>query len=155
MALYADEILTNELEVDALYTKIRIMTLQYFLEKGYTEEELLKNDLAKKFVQNLSKNQPYLRNKRFYGKYDYAVIDGFNRPDKELIKIVDVPEKVTRIVFTSDGYRQPFNTLQEAEEDLKKIKQEDPLRYKTFPHERGFIPNQDGFDDRSYISFEI
>lgn len=155
MALYGDEILTNELEVDALYTKIRIMTLQYFLETGYTEEELLKNDLAKKFVQNLSKNQPYLRNKRFYGKYDYAVIDGFNRPDKELIKIVDVPEKVTRIVFTSDGYRQPFNTLKEAEEDLKKIREEDPLRYKTFPYERGFIPNQDGFDDRAYISFEI
>lgn len=155
MALYGNQILTNELEVDKLYTKIRIMIINYLLETGCTEEELLKNDLSKKYIKDLNKRQSYIRNKRFYRKYDYAVIDGFNKPDKDLIKIIDVPEEITKIVFTSDGYRQPFNTLKEAEEDLKKIREEDPLRYKSFPYERGLIPNQDGFDDRAYISFEI
>ena len=154
-ALYGDELLTNELELDKLYRQIRVMVLKYLLETGYTEEELLENDLSKKFIQNLSKRQPYLRNKRFYGKYDYAVIDGFNRPDKDLIKIIDVPKEVTKIVFTSDGYRKPFDTLEEAEQDLQKMKQEDPLCYKSFPHERGFNAKYEGYDDRSYISFEI
>ena len=155
MALYGDKILNNELELDKLYSQIRIMILNYLLETGYTEEKMLQEDLSKKFTLDLSKRHPYLRNKRFYGKYDYVVIDGFNRPDKELIKIVDVPKEVDKIVFTSDGYRKPFETLKEAEEDLKKIRQQDPLRYKNYPYGRGFIPNQDGFDDRTYISFEI
>ncbi len=113
MALYGDNILENDLECDKLYTKIRAMTIEYFLETGYTEEELLQEDIAKKFVQNLSRRQPYIRNKVYNSKYDYAVIDGFNTPNKELIKCIDVPSNVKEIVFVSDGYRKPFSTLKE------------------------------------------
>ena len=155
MALYGDRILSNELELDKLYEQIRIMILKYLLETGYTEKEMLQEDLSKKYIQDLNKRHPYLRNRRFYGKYDYVVIDGFNKPDKDLIKIVDVPKEVDKIVFTSDGYRKPFETLKEAEEDLKIIRQQDPLRYKKYPCGRGLVPGQDGFDDRTYISFEI
>ena len=155
MALYGDNILENKLEVDELYTKIRIMTIEYFLSTGYTEEQLLEEDIARKFVQNLSKRQPYIRNKIYNSKYDYAVIDGFNKPNRKLIKCIDVPSDIKEIVFVSDGYRRPFATLKEAEENLKYIKEVDPLCYKKFAYERGFYKNQESYDDRSYIRFEI
>ena len=155
MALYGDNILENKLEVDELYTKIRIMTIEYFLSTGYTEEQLLEEDIARKFVQNLSKRQPYIRNKIYNSKYDYAVIDGFNKPNKKLIKCIDVPSNIKEIVFVSDGYRKPFATLKEAEENLKYIKEVDPLCYKEFAYERGFYKNQESYDDRSYIRFKI
>lgn len=155
MALYGDNILENKLEVDELYTKIRIMTIEYFLSTGYTEEQLLEDDIAKKFIQNLSKRQPYIRNKIYNSKYDYAVIDGFNKPNKKLIKCIDVPDNIKEIVFVSDGYRKPFSSLKESEEYLKHIKEVDPLCYKEFAYERGFYKNQESYDDRAYIRFEI
>lgn len=155
MALYGDTILENKLEVDELYTKIRAMTIQYFLETGYTEEELLENDIARKFIQGLSKRQPYIRNVTNNSKYDYAVIDGFNKPNKELIKCINLTENIKEIVFVSDGYRKPFNTLKEAEDDLKYIKRVDPLRYKEFKYPKGFYKEQESYDDRAYIKFEI
>lgn len=155
MALYGNNILENKLEVDELYTKIRTMTIEYFLATGYTEEQLLEEDIAKKFVQNLSKRQPYIRNKVYNSKYDYSVIDGFNRPNKKLIKCIDVPNDIKEIVFVSDGYRKPFKTLKESEEYLKHIKEIDPLCYKEFAYERGFYKNQESYDDRAYIKFEI
>lgn len=155
MALYGNNILENKLEVDELYTKIRVMTIEYLLAIGYTEEQLLEKDIAREFVQNLIKMQPYIRNKKHNIKYDYAVIDGFNKPDKELIKCIDIPKNIREIVFVSDGYRKPFGTLKESEEYLKHIKEVDPLCYKDFAYQRGFYKNQESYDDRAYIRFEI
>lgn len=155
MALYGDNILENKLEVDELYTKIRVMTIEYLLATGYTEEQLLEEDVAKKFVQNLSKRQPYIRNKIYNSKYDYSVIDGFNRPNKKLIKCIDLPKNIKEVIFVSDGYRKPFHTLKESEEYLEHIKEVDPLCYKEFAYERGFYKNQGSYDDRAYIRFEI
>lgn len=154
MALYGNNILENDLEVDKLYTKIRIMTIEYLLETGYTEEQLLEDDVSKKF-NNLSKRQPYIRNKVFNSKYDYVVIDGFNTPNRELVKCVDLPKDVTEIVFVSDGYRRPFNTLRESEEYLNHIRDVDPLCYKEFAYESGFSKSKKSYDDRAYIRFEI
>ena len=154
-ALYGNTLLENKLKVDELYTQIRKMTIEYLLKTGYTEEQLLENDIAKKFIQNLSKRQPYIRNKTFNSEFDYVVIDGFNEPDKKLIKCIDVPKEVKEIVFTSDGYRKPFYTLKESEEYLQYIKKVDPLCYKEFASENGFYTKQVSYDDRAYIRFEI
>lgn len=154
MALYGNTILENKLELDELYTKIRVMTINYLLATGYTEKELLEDDVTKMFFQPLSKRQPYIRNKTFNSIYDYAVIDGFNKPDKRLIKCIDVSQDVKEIVFVTDGYRKPFHTLKESEEDLNHIREVDPLCYKEFAYERGFYKNQESYDDRAYIRFE-
>ena len=155
MALYGEIILENPLKIDELYSSIRKMTIEYLLDTGYTEEQLLEDDIAKKFVQNLSKRQPYIRNKIFNSEYDFVVIDGFNKPDKNLVKCIDVPNDIKEIVFTSDGYRKPFPTLKESEEYIQYIKKVDPLCYKKFSYERGFYKNQESYDDRAYIRFEI
>lgn len=155
MALYGDNILENELEVDKMYTTIRAMTIEYLLATGYTEEQLLEEDVAKEFVRNLSKRQPYIRNKIYNSKYDYVVIDGFNKPNKKLIKCINVPNNIKEIVFVSDGYRKPFNSLKKSEEYLNYIKEVDPLCYKDYAYERGFYKNQESYDDRAYIRFEI
>ena len=155
MALYENTIVDNALEVDKLYTKIRKTIIEYLLETGYTEEQLLQNDISSKFVKNLSKIQPYIRNKTYNSKYDYVVIDGFNKPNKKLIKCIDLPNNVKEVVFVSDGYRKPFHTLKESEEYLKHIKDVDPLCYKEYAYEKGFNKNQENYDDRAYIKFEI
>ena len=155
IALYGDTILENKLKVDELYKDIRVMIINYLLKTGYTVEQLLEDDVAKRLVQDLEKRQPYIRNKVFNSEFDYAVIDGFNKPNKELIKCIDVPEEVKEIVFTSDGYRKPFYTLKESEDYLKYIKKIDPLCYKEFADEKGFYKNQESYDDRAYIRFKI
>lgn len=155
LALYGNTILENRLEVDELYTKIRTMTIEYLLATGYTEEQLLEEDIARNFVQNLTKRQPYIRNKIYNSEYDYAVIDGFNKPDERLIKCIDLPKGIKEIVFISDGYRKPFDTLKKTEEYLKYIKEVDPLCYKDFAYIRGFYKNQESYDDRAYVRFEI
>lgn len=155
MALYEGTIIENSLEIDKLYTQIRVMTIDYLLATGYTEEQLLEKDMARKFVQNLSKRQPYIRNKTYHSKYDYCVIDGFNSPNRELVKCIDLPESVKEIVFVSDGYRKPFSTLEESEKYLQHIRKVDPLCYKEFAYARGFNKNQVSYDDRAYIRFEI
>lgn len=155
MALYGETILENNLEVDKLYTQIRKSTIEYLLATGYTEEQLLENDIAKDFVRNLSKRQPYIRNKMFHSKYDYAVLDGFNKIHPELVKCVDLPRNITEVVFVSDGYRKPFASLKESEKYLQYIKETDPLCYKQFAYERGFYKNQVSYDDRAYIRFQI
>lgn len=155
MALYGNTILENKLELDELYTKMRVMTINYLLATGYTEKELLEDDVTKRFFQPLSKRQPYIRNKTFNSIYDYVVIDGFNKPDKKLIKCIDVPQDIKEIVFVTDGYRKPFHTLKESEDYLNYIRKVDPLCYKEFAYERGFCKNQENYDDRAYIRFEI
>jgi len=155
MALCGNEIIENKLEVDELYTKIRKMTIEYLLDTGYTEEQLLENDIARKFVQHLNKRQPYIRNKVYNSKYDYVVIDGFNRPDKKLVKIIDVPKEIEEIVFITDGYRKPFYSLKETEEYLEYVRNVDPLGYKEFPYARGFCKGQISYDDRAYVRFSL
>lgn len=155
MALCGDKTIENNLEVDQLYTKIRKMTIEYLLETGDTEEQLLEDDIARKFVQNISKRQPYIRNKTYNSKYDYAVIDGFNKPNKNLIKCIDVPNDIKEIVFVTDGYRKPFNTLEETEKYNQHIKEVDPLCYKEFEYSRGFNKMQENYDDRAYVRFKI
>ncbi len=155
MALYGNTILENPLEFDEIYTKMRVIIIDFLLNTGYTEEQLLENDISKEFIKELQKQQPYIRNKVNNSKFDYVVIDGFNRPNKNLIKCIDVPKDIKEIVFTSDGYRKPFNILKETEEYLWYIKEVDPLCYKEFAYEKGFYKNQESYDDRSYIRFEI
>lgn len=155
MALYGNTILENPLEFDEIYTKMRVIIIDFLLNTGYTEEQLLENDISKEFIKELQKQQPYIKNKVNNSKFDYVVIDGFNRPNKNLIKCIDVPKDIKEIVFTSDGYRKPFNTLKETEEYLWYIKEVDPLCYKEFAYAKGFYKNQESYDDRSYIRFEI
>ena len=154
-ALYGNTIIDNELEVDIMYAKLRKILIEYLLETGCTEDELLENDITRQFLEETIKRQPLIRNKRFYGRYDYVSIDGFNKLDIDLIKIVDVPKDVSEIAFCTDGYRKIFATLKECEEYNKFIKENDPLCYKEYWHERGFVKNQESYDDRAYIRFKI
>lgn len=155
MALYGNNLIESKIEFDELRTKIRAMVIEFLLDTGYTEEQLLEDDIASEFTRNLSKNQQYYRNKNFDSKYSYCVIDGFNTPNPKQIKCIDVPKDIDEIVFTSDGYLKPFGTLKESEDYLKHIKEIDPLCYKEFPALRGFYKNQASYDDRAYIRFVI
>lgn len=154
-ALYGNSLIDNELEVDKLYTQIRVMIIKYLIETGVSENELLTDDIACKFVSNLARRQPYIRNKVYNSMYDYVAIDGFNKPSENLVKCIDVPNEVKEIVFASDGYMKPFSTLKQTEDFLQYIKKVDPLCYKEFQYEKAFYNEQDGYDDRAYIRFKI
>ena len=154
-ALCGEMIIKNNLAVDELYTNIRKMVIEYFLATGYSEKQLLENDIGYKFVQNLSKRQPYIRNKKFNSIYDYAVIDGFNMPDVSLVKCIDVPENIEELVFASDGYREPKKTLDESEKFIKHMRETDPLCYKEYLNFKSFTKGLVHYDDRAYIRFKI
>lgn len=153
--LMGKEEISNPIKVDELYTKIRVMTIDYLLKTGYTVEDLIQRDLAREFIDHLIKRQPEMRNKRFGYEYDYAVIDGLNEPPQELIKVTDVPEDVNELVFATDGYVKLFPTLQESEDFLKHVKEVDPLCYQEFAGIKGFSNDQVSYDDRAYIRFQI
>ena len=61
MALYGNTILENPLEFDEIYTKMRVIIIDFLLNTGYTEEQLLENDISKEFFKELQKQQPWQR----------------------------------------------------------------------------------------------
>lgn len=152
---YNGNIIENKLEVDELATKIRVNTLRYLLETGYsTTEELLENDISVDTANILRKSQQFIKNRNTGSKYDYTVIDGFDTV-YELVKIVKIPDGVKEVILCSDGYPRVFPTLDESEQYLKYIAEKDPLCYTINPHFKGILKDQKAFDDRAYIRFEI
>lgn len=59
------------------------------------------------------------------------------------------------VVFATDGYPKLFDTLQESESYLAKILQSDPDCIKEFKSTKGKDPENNSFDDRTYVKFIV
>ena len=80
----------------------------------------------------------------------YSVIDGF-RIARQHVRIIPLDFRPWEIVLASDGYPILRPTLAESEEELRKLREEDPLNISRFQATKAFHPDFNSFDDRSYI----
>jgi hypothetical protein len=113
------------LKVDETKGVIRKRILE---REGLTEEEILKEDVARPRIQELTKTwQSYFKNNDSDMSLGYAAIDGTPVPDR-LIEYIPVPSSVQSIVLASDGYHPSIlrDTVQASEEGLARMVEEDP-----------------------------
>lgn len=85
----------------------------------------------------------------------YSVVDGFP-VDKRHIRLIPLDFQSWHIVLASDGYPFLCPTLAESEARLTEQREKDPLNIgPAFMATKAFIPGNNSFDDRAYISFSV
>jgi glycerophosphoryl diester phosphodiesterase len=141
--------------IDFVTHSNRSIMVGALLEKGYTVEELLTNDLSREAIVPILNHQQYYQNiPNSESIYGYVCFDGFKIPVED-VPAIKVPKEATQIVLASDGYPKLFNTLEESENYLSHVKENDPLCYKIYPSTKGFNFDLNSYDDRSYISVKL
>ena len=86
--------------------------------------------------------------------FGYSVFNGEMIPES-LIKTYKLDDSMTEIALCSDGYPKIFDTLEEPEAYLQKVLEEDPNSVDINPRQKGILPGQKNYDDRTYISFQV
>lgn len=81
----------------------------------------------------------------------YGIIDGSPVPDRFIE--TRAAAGATEIVLCSDGFPQPYATLDEGLAELARLKIEDPLLIAASWGSRPFPPDADYFDDTTYVRF--
>ena len=141
----------NEKEIDVITAEARALAIQIALLKGKTEAELLENDEGREFIMPLLENQYLFENGN--GRFAYEVLNG-KKVRFDLIKTYNVSSGDT-VILASDGYPILKSSLEETEEELKKIIKENPLCNKNYLSTKGLKKGNLSFDDRTYIKFIV
>lgn len=143
-------LLENSKEIDDITSNTRSLYIASLLKrKEFSVESLRKEDLGRDYIEPLLKEQLRFQNKNIM--YGYGCFDGTPIP-KNFINIFNVKPN-TNIILSSDGYPKLFSNLNDSEIYLKSVLSEDPLLYKIYKTTKGYMTDQNSFDDRSYISF--
>ncbi len=140
----------NSKKVDQVVSETRALFIELLKEKGFTEEDLLKKDYSREYINILLRWQNVLDN-NYTSPYGYILLNGGNI-DFSRIKEIPIQEG-DEVVLASDGYPFLKETLEESEAALKQVLKEDPLCYKTFKTMKGLQEGLLSFDDRSYLRF--
>lgn len=137
-------------KADTILSDTRSLAVHMLLQSGYSEEELMKEDIARQFILEELKMQQYLENKD--DEYGYSVFS--SQGSVRNISVTDVPPGA-EIVLASDGYPELFASLSESEARLNELIKLDPLCYKVYRSTKGLTDNCTHFDDRCYIRFRV
>lgn len=142
-----------EKKIDNILSSARKICIESLLSSGkYTESDLLKDDISRKYIFPLLQLQTELANNPHF-EYGYPVIDGYT-VNKKMIREY-IPEPGSEIVLASDGYPRLEKTLEKSEKSLAEMLKLDPLCYKFFSSPKGLVPGNQSFDDRCYIRIEL
>ncbi len=137
-------------KVDTILSESRSLAIHMLLQSGYTEEDLMRKDLARELILGELKMQQHLENRE--DEYGYSVFS--SQGSVKNIYVTDVPPG-SEIVLASDGYPELFATLSESEARLDELVRLDPLCYKIFKSTKGLMKDCKHFDDRCYIRFRV
>lgn len=147
--------INNSKQIDDILANKRANIITNLLNKDYKEEDLLKNDLARKEIEKDLIEQKKFENS--LSKYGYGVItNNINHLENifRLMKVIHL-NNVKELVLATDGYPILKNTLNESENELTNILNSDPLCFKKFKSTKGFYNNLNSFDDRTYIKIKF
>lgn len=137
-------------KVDTILSDTRSLAIHMLLQSGFTEDDLKKEDQARKLILDELKMQQYLENRD--DEYGYSVFS--SQGSVKNVAVTDVPPG-SEIILASDGYPELFATLSESEARLNELIRLDPLCYKIYKSTKGLMENCTHFDDRSYIRFRV
>ena len=142
------ELFDNPKPAEAELAAMRAQEVRRLLESGATQDELLRNDIARPVII------PRMLETMRQQNVTYSVIDGFPI-DRRHVRIIPLDFRPWEIVLASDGYPILRPTLDESEEELRKLREEDPLNIGRFQATKAFHPDFNSFDDRAYIRFKV
>jgi glycerophosphoryl diester phosphodiesterase len=119
------------------------------LSDGKTIDDLCRNDTARPVI--IPRMIETMRNQNI----TYSVVDGFPIPRQHVL-VIPLDFNPWEIVLASDGYPFLYPTLEESEKALQHQRQYDPLNIGPhFQATKAFHPDNNSFDDRSYIRFRV
>ena len=142
------ELFDNPKPAEAELAAMRAEEVKRLLATGVTQDELLRNDTARPVII------PRMLETMREQNVSYSVIDGFPIA-RQHVRIIPLDFRPWEIVLASDGYPILRSTLAESEEELQKLREEDPLNIGRFQATKAFHPDFNSFDDRSYIRLKI
>ena len=119
------------------------------LSDGKTINDLCRNDTARPVI--IPRMIETMRNQNI----TYSVVDGFPIPRQHVL-VIPLDFRPYEIVLASDGYPFLYPSLEESEEALQHQRQNDPLNIGPhFQATKAFHPDNNSFDDRTYIRFRV
>ena len=142
------ELFDNPKPAEAELAAMRAEEVKRLLATGVTQEELLRNDTARPVII------PRMLETMREQNVSYSVIDGFPIA-RQHVRIIPLDFRPWELVLASDGYPILRPTLAESEEELQKLREEDPLNIGRFQATKAFHPDFNSFDDRSYIRLKV
>ncbi len=145
---------TNPKLVDKVLTEARSGAIRHLMDLGYSEEQILHDDLGRAFILDALKDQTFFQNDPDRNNpFRYTVIDGF-KMDLSTIPVLPVGDS-THLILATDGYPFLFDTHEETELHLEVILREDPLCIERNAGTKGLLDGQYSYDDRTYLSLKI
>ena len=140
--------------VDRILIDIRCRAIHYYLEHGYTEEDIKKNDRGRALIFDALCDQLHFQNDpNISNPYSYPVIDG------QPIRAHQIPtlsvEGAQEIILASDGYPTVCDTLEASEKALAYILTKDPLCINENPATKCLVEGNRSFDDRTYLRIDL
>ena len=142
------ELFENPKPAEAELAAMRAEEVKRLLATGITQDELLRNDIARPVI--IPRMIETMREQNI----SYSVIDGFHIA-RQHVRIIPLDFRPWEIVLASDGYPILRPTLAESEEVLQQLRQEDPLNIGRFKATKAFHPDFNSFDDRSFIRLRV
>ena len=119
------------------------------LSDGKTINDICRNDTARPVI--IPRMIETMRNQNI----TYSVVDGFPIPRQHVL-VIPLDFRPYEIVMASDGYPFLYPSLEESEEALQHQRQNDPLNIGPhFQATKAFHPDNNSFDDRTYIRFRV
>jgi glycerophosphoryl diester phosphodiesterase len=146
--LIGDELYDNPKPYEAELAAMRAEEVRRLLAQGVTQDELLRNDTARPVII------PRMLETMRQQNIGYSVVDGFHIP-RQHVRIITLDFRPWNIVMATDGYPFLCPTLAESESRLSRQRAEDPLNIGMFQATKAFHPDNESFDDRTYIRFRV
>lgn len=144
--------------VDVLFADVRAECDSWLLAHGHTEDELASDDMGRKVILPLLREQCYFQNPATpsHSPYDYCAIDGFPLPQGDSLAPAAQPHVIDckdsdEVVLSSDGYPRLFPTLSQSEEYLGRMLAVDPLSIGVNRQTKGRARGAFSYDDRTYV----
>lgn len=140
--------------IDRIVSDARWAYLTAELVRGTPIESLLVSDPSKAAISPNLKMQCHYQNNVSAGPLAYSCFNGFP-VEMSRTRCIPLDDNKLELVLASDGYPVLHPTLRETEERLHAILAEDPLMMGEYRNTKGRYLNQESFDDRSYIRFQV
>ena len=140
--------------VDQILTDVRCRAIHYYLEHGYTVEDIRQNDKGRAFIYDALCEQLHFQNDPdTTNPYRYPVIDG-QKIDARQVHCLPVGD-ADELILASDGYPMLFNTLEASEHYLQEVLEKDPLCINENKATKCLVEGNRSFDDRTYLKIKI
>jgi len=144
----------SDSEIDSHAASVRAAYNRSLLISGANIGDLKSNDEGRNLIMPMLKRQHHFLNRAGEYPFGYSCFNGEEIPD-ELHVIHKIPDSTKQVTLASDGYPKLLNNLAEAENNLQRILNSDPLCIKEHIATKGLQMGKVSFDDRAYVRIRL